>query len=302
MKIRILLNGKKAQLAPLRLAIDTLREQHDIEVRVTYEAGDMARLVDEAIGDNCQRLVAAGGDGTVNEVVDALLTHPKASRPALAILPLGTANDFAAACAIPDEPEAALELALSADAFWVDAIKANDTHLINIASGGFGAQVTSTTPAALKNFLGGGAYTLSGLIQALSFKPYEGEFIIDGQSASQQLLLGAVCNGRQAGGGQVLAPNAYINDGLLDLVALHDFPLEALSQVIDEFRQPKDDNQYAIYAQNTAARWRAKSPMPINLDGEPITTSDITFEVVPNAIKMVLGADCPMLKPGSEPA
>lgn len=301
MTTRIILNGKKAPIEAVRLAITEVRNHYELEVRVTYEAGDIARLVSESIAEKCSRIIAAGGDGTVNEVIDALMQHPKEERPEIAIFPLGTANDFASACDIPEDFVEALSLAATGKTYWVDVIKANDRHVINVASGGFGAQVTSNTPVALKNFLGGGAYTLSGVIQALSFKPYEGEFIIDGQTSSSHLLAGAVCNSRHAGGGQELAPNAYINDGLMDLVALHDFPIEALSQVIDEFGEPKDDNQYVIYAQKKSACWRSDPPMPINLDGEPISAKEVKFEMVADAVKMVLPADCPTLKPGSKP-
>ncbi|QDF76626.1 MULTISPECIES: lipid kinase YegS [Shewanella] len=301
MTLRIILNGKKAGIEEVREAIARVREDHDIQVRVTFEAGDVARLVDEAIAEGCSRIVAAGGDGTLNELVDALMGHPKEKRCEAAILPLGTANDFAAAAEVPEDYEAALRLAAEGEAYGVDVIRANDRHVINIASGGFGAQVTSNTPVALKHFLGGGAYTLSGLVQALNFKPYDGEFVIHGESSQQQLLVGAVCNGRQAGGGQVLAPEAYINDGLMDLVALQDFPIEVLAQVIAELQNPESDNQYVKYHRQPSACWRSNPPMPINLDGEPITETQVDFEIQAAAISLVLPADCPMLKPGTQP-
>ncbi|MCG9754304.1 lipid kinase YegS [Shewanella insulae] len=301
MKLRIILNGKKAGDEMLRQAITSMRASHEIQVRVTFEAGDVARLVDEAIAEGCQRLVAAGGDGTLNELVSALMDHDKDKRCELAILPLGTANDFATAAQVPSDFEAALRLAAEGESYGVDVIRANDRYVVNIASGGFGAQVTANTPVALKHFLGGGAYTLSGLVQALNFKPYDGEFTIHGEASKQQLLVGAVCNGRQAGGGQELAPDAYINDGLMDLVALHQFPIEALAQVIAELQSPKAENQYVKYYRDTQASWRSNPPMPINLDGEPIAESRVDFELKVGAIAMVLPDKCPLLQPGSEP-
>ena len=171
MSIRILLNGKKAGLEPVRNSIVAARDQGPVDVRVTWEAGDIERLVSEACRDRCTRLVAAGGDGTVNEVADALLQLPQADRPELAILPLGTANDLATACGIPTDLPTALKLAATGKAAAVDAIRANERHFVNVASGGFAAEVTANTPVPLKNFMGGGAYTLSGLIKALNFVP-----------------------------------------------------------------------------------------------------------------------------------
>lgn len=199
MNIRVILNGKKAGLEPVRSAIFKAREWASTDVRVTWEAGDVARLVKEACQDKCQRLVAGGGDGTVNEIVDAVLRLEPSARPEIAVLPLGTANDFATACTIPSEPLAALQLAQSGRAFGVDAVKANDHHFINVASGGFGAQVTTNTPVALKNFLGGGAYTLTGLVQAINLTSHHGKARLPDRLMDDEIIAAAICNGRQAG-------------------------------------------------------------------------------------------------------
>jgi lipid kinase YegS len=263
-----------------------------VDVRVTWEAGDVHRLVREACAEGCLRLVAGGGDGTVNEVIDATLNLTVDERPELAIMPLGTANDFAKGCSIPLESLSALDLAQSGQACVVDGVKANDSHFINVASGGFGAQVTSTTPVALKNFLGGGAYTISGLIQALKFVPYKGVLRIPGKTTKNEVIVGAVCNGRQAGGGQKLAPNALIDDGLLDIVALNRFPTEAVGQVIKEIQDHRSNGQYIKRFRVPWAEWESDIEMPINLDGEPIRAKKIRFEVLPGAIKLILPANC----------
>jgi lipid kinase YegS len=294
MDVRVILNGKKAGLEPVRSAIFKARETGNVEVRATWEAGDVQRLVQEARRDGCQRLVAAGGDGTINEVVDAILRLEVDDRPDVAVLPLGTANDFATGCTIPSDPLLALQLAQTGQARSVDAVKANEHHFINVASGGFGAQVTANTPGALKNFLGGGAYTLSGLVQAVNFSPYHGELRLPGQSLRDNVIVGAVCNGRQAGGGQQLAPQALIDDALLDIVALNKFPPKALTQVLEELMTPEANGQYVKRFRVPWAEWESDVVMPINLDGEPISTKKIRFEVLPGAIKLVLPDNCPM--------
>ncbi|WP_076416230.1 lipid kinase YegS [Shewanella sp. UCD-KL12] len=298
MKIRLLLNGKKAGLDTIRQAVYSLRSQgHFLEVRVTWEAGDIERLVAEAIADGCDRIIAGGGDGTVNEVANALMLSPLASRPELAILPLGTANDFATACTISNQPLAALQLAATGEATPIDIVSANEQYFINMATGGFGAQVTATTPVQLKNFLGGGAYTLTGLIQALNFQPFLGTVSIEGQNYDRKVLFGAVCNGRMAGGGQELAKSAYINDGLLELVSLQEFPASELSLVINELINDDIQNgQYVKRHQATAATWQSAEVMPINLDGEPLSTNKLTVKVIPEAINLVLPTGCPLIK------
>lgn len=294
MDIRIILNGKKAALELVREAIFKARRRGRVDVRVTWEAGDVNRLVQEACNEGCPRIVAGGGDGTVNEVVDAVLKLPAEQRPEVAIMPLGTANDFATGCGIPPEHYPALVLAQTGKASAVDGVRANEYHFINVASGGFGAQVTANTPVALKNFLGGGAYTLSGMVQALKFVPFKGEMRIPDGSYQNEIIVSAVCNGRQAGGGQQLAPDALIDDGLLDIVGLLDFPTEAVGQVIKELTGDKPDGDYVKWFRVPWAEWESDVEMPINLGGEPIKAKKIRFEVLPGAIKLVLPENCPM--------
>ena len=282
----------------IRQAVFAAREDGDIQVRVTWEGGDMERLVNEAVQENCKRLVAGGGDGSVNEIVNALMRIPADQRPELAILPLGTANDFATSCGIPAQPLEALALAQNGTARQVDCGRANETYFMNVASGGFGAQVTANTPVALKNFLGGGAYTLSGLVQAVNFSPFKGRVTMADGTVESEVIVGAVCNGRQAGGGQQLAPSAIIDDGLLDLVALHSFPGSAIDQVVAELMNPDTCGTYVKRYRAPWMEWSSEDIMPINLDGEPISARKVRFEIVADAIRLVLPNDCALLSYG----
>ncbi|MEN8191075.1 MAG: diacylglycerol kinase family protein, partial [Thermodesulfobacteriota bacterium] len=140
----LIINGKKAGLPAIREAVKTVREDgHDLQVRVTWEYGDGLRYVTEAAGLGAGVVIAGGGDGTVNELAHGLALLDAQKRPALGILPLGTANDFATGCRIPTEPLLALRLALTAEPVDVDVVQANDRYFINVASAGFGAAVTT---------------------------------------------------------------------------------------------------------------------------------------------------------------
>lgn len=166
--IRAILNGKKAGNPELRDAIMKMRDKGvDLQVRVTWESQDMPRLVKEAVDEGIERIVVAGGDGTVNEAASAIIQIEEEKRPELAIIPLGTANDFATAIQVPASIKASLSLAVEGQSALVDCVKANDRYFINVATAGFGAEVTAETPVELKNFLGGGAYTLTGVVKAL---------------------------------------------------------------------------------------------------------------------------------------
>ncbi|MGS0683104.1 lipid kinase YegS [Shewanella sp. 125m-7] len=310
--IMLILNGKKAGLPQIRETVLALRAQgHKVEVRCTWEGGDVKRFVKEASNLGITRVIAGGGDGTVNEVAEAIVQLSPAD-PALelAILPLGTANDFASACLIPTEIESALALAVNGNAVSIDMAKANERHFINVASAGFGAKVTVDTPVELKDLLGGQAYFLSGLVQALNFTPYQGQVSAtlangDKVDLNGEGLLGAICNGRLAGGGQNLAPNALLNDGLLDVLLIKHFPTSALKQVVDELKQPlvnaKDvdgkhvDDKYVNRMQVTEITLTSTQSLPVNLDGEPTSYLLHHIKVLPKAIKLVCPENCPVL-------
>ncbi|MEZ9762265.1 lipid kinase YegS [Vibrio splendidus] len=293
--VRAIFNGKKANTPELRQTVFAARERDiDLQVRVTWESSDMFRLVSEAICDGVKRLIVAGGDGTVNEAVHALNQFRASERPQLAIIPMGTANDFATAAGIPSDITGAFTLALEGNALAVDSVRANDRYFINVAAAGFGAEVTAETPVELKDFLGGGAYTLTGVVKALGFKPYSGTLTIDKGSFTGEILVGAFCNGRLAGGGQELAPNALIDDGLMDLTLVKAFVASDLPKVIEELKHPADDGKYIV---RTQARWLEvdfPQALPINLDGEPYRSNQIRFEVMPSSISLVLpeGSAC----------
>lgn len=292
--IRAILNGKKAGIPELRNAIMETREQGvDVQVRVTWESQDMPRLVKEAVNEGITRIVIAGGDGTINEAVSAIAQIEDDQRPELAIIPLGTANDFATANRIPASISDALHLAVNGQSVSVDCVKANDRYFINVATAGFGAEITTETPVELKNFLGGGAYTLTGVVKALGFKPYDGTITVDDGSYEGGILLGAFCNGRLAGGGQSLAPNAMIDDGLMDLTLVCPFLPHDLPKVIEEINNPRITGEFVKHTRTSWLEIDFPNPLPLNLDGEPYRSRKIRFEVLPQRIQLVLPSDCP---------
>jgi lipid kinase YegS len=294
--IRIILNGKKAEDLDLREAVHILRDEgYSIDVRVTWEYGDAIRFVKEASEDKVDTIVAAGGDGTLNEVVNGLMLIQESQRPNLAILPMGTANDFATSCNVPEFPIEALRLAIEAKSIPIDIIKANDRYFINVATGGIGAEITAQTPTELKNFFGGGAYTLSAVLKALNFTKNSGRLVGKDIDISGNYIAVAICNGRQAGGGQILAPKAYINDGMFDVMIILEFPITAIAQVLSEVLQD-GDGEYVKRFKSDKVYSYPDNQRHINLDGEPYHIKDVIFEIISQAINIKLPKDCPLIK------
>ncbi|MDX1319764.1 MAG: lipid kinase YegS, partial [Oceanospirillum sp.] len=201
--IRIILHGKEAQNVALRDAVRLLRDhRYKIDVRVTWEENDARRLAREARQLGVDTVVAAGGDGTLNEVVNGLMAaDERLEMPSLGVIPLGTANDFAVSCRIPLAPLEALMLITDISPVPVDLAKVNQRYFLNMASGGFGTQITTATPDELKRVLGSLAYLLTGMSKFTSIAAVEGRFKAPGFSWQGAFMVLGVGNGRQAGGG-----------------------------------------------------------------------------------------------------
>jgi lipid kinase YegS len=297
MRCRLILNGKKADLPDVRRAVADIRAAgHDLEVRVTWERGDAGRLVAEAAHEGVERVIAGGGDGSVNEVANGLMAVDPARRPFMGILPLGTANDFASACRVPVDAAAALHLAVAGAPTPIDLGRCNDSFFANTACGGFGAAVTAETPVELKNFLGGGAYTIMGLVKAVNFRPYACAITTSAGTMEGTVVIGAICNGRQAGGGQPLAPEAMLDDGLLDVMFLRPFPAVDAAWVAAELLGQRADGGHVVRMRVPWIEMRADDAIPLNLDGEPVSGRQLRFEVVPGCIRVVLPEDCPCVQ------
>ena len=289
----IVLHGKQAANARVRQAVAAQRKAgHKVDVRVTWEAGDVRRMVREAIHSGADTVVAGGGDGTINEVVDSLVRHmdnePAAvAGPALGILPLGTANDFARAAGIPLDPVTTLEQIVDSDPVPIDVGRAGQRTFINVATGGFGTQVTVETSEDLKRLLGGTAYLLTGLTRFNSIHSSAGSFRGPNFAWQGKFLVLAVGNGRQAGGGHVLCPRALLNDGLLDVSILPDVELADLSTALGNLLRGglAAVEQTVIRAQVPWLEIRSEMPLNINLDGEPIAGHEFRFDVAAGAVR-----------------
>lgn len=309
--LSLILNQKAAASEELRAAVETHRGKGTrVDVRVVWEGADIKRYAREAIEAGAERIVAAGGDGTLNAVVATLLDGDQGRRPALAVLPYGTANDFARACNIPlNDPAAALKLALEGKAHAVDVGTVNEQFFLNMATCGFAAKVTAETPQTLKDFLGGAAYTVMGILDLPKIPSYRVALHFqnnhDTPAAMQppseridqaDVVLIAVGNGRLAGGGHSLVPEALVDDGQLDVLLIRSYEPSDLGVVIQEVLNPVvGDREFVSYYRVERFEVQLDAPMPCNLDGEPIQAHFFQFGVHAKSIRLVLPDDAPVL-------
>jgi lipid kinase YegS len=302
--IRLILNGKSSGDQRVRRSVTEIRERsHQVSVRVTWEADDMPRLMNEALEDAAKgridTIVAGGGDGTVNGVFSSAFTLGIPAGCTFGILPLGTANDFARSAGLPVEDlTASLLMITGTPASAIDLGLFDGRPFVNLLTGGFGSEVTAETDPALKHRLGGLAYALTGLLRIGNLSASSGVFRAENFEWEGAFSALAIGNGRQAGGGIQLCPEATINDGLLDLMIMPHLPhserAEALGRLL---RQGKAAVRSVIRtAKSPWFTYQSTEDLHVNLDGEPTRTNSFRVECRPAAISVHIG-NSPLLAP-----
>lgn len=300
---RLILNGKAAGDDAVREAVQDARGRGiHLDVRVTWEGGDAERYVAEAIADGVDTVIAGGGDGTLSEVATTLAHREETADalPSLGLLPLGTANDFASAASIPTEPDAALRLIEERPAQPLDLLRLEANGQIhwcaNLASGGFGTQVTVETDEGLKDLLGGLAYLVTGLSRLGRIEPVQARLRGPDFAWEGGFIALGVGNGRQAGGGQALCPDALVDDGLLEVTVIPDLAGDVAATLGTLVRGGKRAALERV-AERRPLPWLeidAPAPLVLNLDGEPVTARHFRIECVRHRLRMHLPADCPL--------
>ncbi len=285
-KICLVLHRKSANEEAVKAAVKTVRKEGvDLQVLVPWNKKDKPRIVRELLKKSTGRVIAGGGDGTINAVVNALVGKGR-ERPTaiLGILPLGTANDFARGCGLPsNDLTECLRIACTRAGRPTDVGKMNKRYFINVASAGFGAEITATTPIQMKKALGGGAYTLMGLAKVLRASPYTGRLLVPGEEpVSGEMMFMAVGNNRYAGGGFEVASQSSVDDGLLDLAVLRSGQTFNPATLAAEIKDPTNEENTSIYyRQLPEFTIETDQKLHCNLDGEPVLKRRLKFSVLP---------------------
>lgn len=298
--LRLILNGKKAGRPEIRRAVDLVRKDgHLVDVRVTWEGGDARRFAAEALGDGVDVIVAGGGDGTVNEVVNGMITVSTSPQSAMAVMPLGSANDFARGCGINiEDPVQALGFAATAAPTPIDVGRVNDRFFLNAIIAGFGAEVTFKTSERMKHAIGGVAYGLTGILMALRNTIYSVHFQLDGGDwQKESWVFSAIGNGVQAGGVR-LTPRAKLNDGLLDVLTVPDFlpqNLPALLQEAQRLETTTEPTEFITYRQVVEIQAEADQVIPISPDGEEMYGTHFEVSMLKRCLPFILPPGAPLL-------
>ena len=269
------------------------------EVELTRGPRDAERIARESVRAGVERLIVAGGDGTVNEVVSGLLSAGLGDRADFGVLPLGTGGDFARSLGIPRRLDDALALIAAGATRRIDAgrityrnaeSREETAHFVNVASFGISGLVDQLVNGATKR-LGGTASFLIGTMKALAtYRNTHVMLRVDGEVVHDApLALVAAANGQYFGGGMHVAPEARLDDGLLDVILVPDLPKRTLLAKLPRLYAGKHLHDPAgRFLRGRVIEAEAEpGAVLLDIDGEALGSLPARIEVVPGALGVI---------------
>src|SRR5215207_6336372 len=244
-------------------------------------------------------LIIAGGDGTINDVVNGLGKAGFPEGVTLGILPAGTGNDLAATLCIPEDPDLAKDVILQNRGRWLGVARVRsegigERFFINVATGGLGAEISNVNDEELKKRWGKLSYLRASLEVARNFDVRELTLYLDGEERQVRAVNIAVGNCRYTGGGWPATPKANPEDGLLDVVVIETVGAGELFDLAPAVLATSSylDKEGVLFVRAKEIRVETQPPgLEFTADGEVIGNEPAQFSVLPKALKIMVGPE-----------
>ncbi len=237
------------------------------------------------LDESYKKIIAAGGDGTINSVVNALISNDK--NVPLAVFPAGTANDFAHYFGIPTDINSMIEIALEDNYVDADVGRYNDRYFINVAAIGSVIDVSQKTEASVKNVLGIMAYYLKALTELPSLKPVRVNIKTPEMKLSENIFFMVVLNGKSAGGFRKLGVHSSINDGFLDVIIFKDMQIIEIPMLFfDVLHGRHENNDKVLYFQTRKIYIDSEEKISTDIDGETGEPLPLDIEIIDRRIRV----------------
>ena len=242
-------------------------------------------------------LLVAGGDGTINDVINGLGQAEFPESVTLGLLPSGTGNDLAATLAVPENPDGAKEVIRQNRVRTLDVARVRsrgigERFFINVATGGIGAEISDANDEEFKSRWGKLSYLRASLEVARRFDVRETMLHLDGEERRVRAVNIAIGNCRYAGGGWLAAPKANPEDGLLDVVVIEDIDIKEFLTLAPTALLKADyldrEGEYATRAREVQVETHPGG-LDFTVDGEVIGDEPAEFVVLPRALKVIVG-------------
>ncbi|WP_079477138.1 diacylglycerol/lipid kinase family protein [Halobacillus salinus] len=281
-------SGKEEALDYVEKIEKILAEKsYQVKVAQTEKELDATKYCQSACKDEFDLVVSMGGDGTLNETINGMVDQEH--RPLLAIIPLGTVNDFARALNIPLEPEEAVETLYSDQIKDVDIGRFNDRYFVNIFAVGAVAEATYEVSPDQKTKFGSFAYVMEGFKTLTAHRSYPLRIEHDNGvwEGDSFLFLAALTN--STAGFEKLSPEAEVNDGVLHGYIIKQVNLVRMATIITSIlRGNLRDEADVEYFTSSKIKVTSKEELMTNVDGEEGDSLPVTAEVLPSHIQVLV--------------
>ena len=232
-----------------------------------------------------RKVIAAGGDGTINLVVNEMIQN-NIDLP-IAIFPSGTANDFAYYFDIPHDIDGMLKIALEEHYTYTDIGRVNDKYFVNVAAMGFLVDVSQRTDPNIKNTLGIISYYLKGFAEIPNLRPIPVKITSAEYTSEDMIYFMLVMNGRSAGGFKRIAPLAEVNDGLLDVMLFKEMsPLELMPLLFNVMTGQHHENKNVVFFQTNRLLVESEQEVGTDVDGEKGADFPLDIEALPRRFRI----------------
>lgn len=270
-------------MAPLR------RDGRVLSLIAGQAPGDLAQHAARAVRQGADLVVAAGGDGTLNEVLNGVArVRGGLARVSLGLLPLGTGNDLARTLEIPTDIKDAVARLAEGRVRRLDVARMDGRLFLNASAGGFTAETSARVSTRMKAWAGKLAYLVGGVQALQEYTPVLTEIALDGRRQTARLQLFAVCNGRTLGGGHTLAPEAEPDDGWLDVVLVTGESQLDLMALLPKLSSGEHvDEAQVEYSRARQVSLRFATRTKVNVDGEAFDAARCDYKIVPKAVRFV---------------
>jgi YegS/Rv2252/BmrU family lipid kinase len=296
--------GKTGRIWP-RIAKMLMERLGPVDTRFTEGQGHATPLARELLGQGYERIIAAGGDGTISEAANGFLCDdaPVRRGACLGIIPLGTGGDFRRTLGIPRDPAKALDLLATAAPLPIDVGKATfrgfdgalrTRYFINVLSFGMGGDVAGRARNLLSPLGGKAAFLYASACALLRYERKQVTLQLDGGNPpfSFSIYNVAVGNGRFHGGGMQACPAAVLNDGMFEVTVIEYMP--ALRVLLDFpalysgniYRHPK-----VRRLRGAAIDAESREPVRIEIDGEALGMLPLHISVLPQRLPVLAPRD-----------
>lgn len=264
----------------------------DAKIWQTTRAGEATELARRTVQEGATLVVAAGGDGTLGEVLNGIFGRGAK----LGVLPLGTGNDFARCIGIGTGLENALQVLQSGTARAVDVGKAEigetSRYFLNVAGAGFdsrvAARINDHRPKLLSKLSGTGAYLFACLAEMRRFPLADFRLELDEKIVETHAVLCAIANASSYGGGMLVAPGADLGDGLFEVCLIKELSRGAFLRAFPSVFAGKHIHHPKVEMFKAAkVRLESEPALPVLVDGEIVGKTPATFEILPRAIEVM---------------